>query len=286
MDHPSRRLALLPLLLPRSGASLSTRIQVALERAIALGLFPEGRLPSERLLAATLDVSRTALRAALELVRDSGYAEQSLIGRAGGVPTGQARRMTATEIATRADRALAEIGDLIRVRRVLESAFARAAAIEHSPSRIARLVDTQERLARAPSQLAHRMTDGEFHFELASVTGTEELTGTVLRARADLMRWRDRFPMEDTVGHSVTEHWAIIEGIEAGEPDRAEAAMVEHLDNSEALFRLFLLRYIEDPEGLLAEGEAAIARSFGVARGLDPHPLDHLTGLRLDRSPA
>lgn len=286
MDHPSRRVTLLPLLVPSNGASVSARIQVALERAIALGLFPGGRLPSERQLATTLDVSRTALRSALELVRNSGYAEQSLVGRSGGVPTSQANRMAPDEIAAQADVAAAEIGDLIRVRRVLEVSFARAAARERSPQRIARLIDTQHRLADAPTQLAHRMTDGEFHHELASVVESDELLGCVLRARADLMRWRDRFPMEDTVGHSVTEHWAIIDAIEAGDPDRAERAMQAHLDSSESLFRLFLHRYTEEPEALLAEGEAAIARSFLTVHELDPHPREHLTTRRLHRSPS
>lgn len=285
VDHPSRRVTLLPLLVPSNGRSVSARIQVAIERSIALGLFPEGRLPSERQLAATLDVSRTALRAALDLVRDSGYAEQSLVGRSGGVPTSRANRLTPQEIASKADEALDEIGDLIQVRRVLEASFARAAARERSPQRIERLIDSQQRLADAPTQLVHRMTDGEFHHELASVVASDELLGCALRARADLMRWRDRFPMEDTVGHSVTEHWAIIDAIEAGDPDRAEQAMLAHLDNSEALFRLFLHRYIEEPEALLAEGEAAIARSLEGVNGLDPHPLDDLTTRPLHRSP-
>ncbi|MEM9562405.1 MAG: FCD domain-containing protein [Actinomycetota bacterium] len=261
--EPSRSLALLSLLVPRACGPVSTRIQVAIERSIALGLFPEGLLPSERQLAATLDVSRTALRAALDLVRESGYAERSLVGRAGGVPIGAGRPLTAGEIEQAASRALDEIGELAAVRTFLEPVCARrmASADERTRERqLAPLVESQERLAAAPSPMAHRMTDGEFHYGLAVVSGSDEIIGTLLRARADLLRWRDRLPMQDTVWHSVTEHVAIIDAIRRGDADDAEAATLAHLRSSQELYTLFLQRYVDEPEIVLAEGEAAVSR--------------------------
>ncbi len=236
-------------------------MQVAIERSIALGLFPEGRLPSERQLAATLDVSRTALRSALDLVRSSGYAEQSLVGRSGGVPTSTVRSMQADEIRARANQALAEIGELFNIRNFLEPAFARAAARQWGPDEVETLIESQEQLVNEPTQMTHRLTDFSFHYALALAGGSESVVGVMLRARADLLRWRDRLPMEDTVGHSVTEHWAIIEAIQHRDPDEAEAAMLAHLASSETLFTLFLRRYVEDPEVILAEGEAAVSRA-------------------------
>jgi DNA-binding FadR family transcriptional regulator len=265
---PSRALELLPLLLPRACAPVSARVQVAIERSIALALFPGGRLPSERQLATTLDVSRTALRAGLDLVRASGYAEQSLVGRSGGVPTRLANSMTADEIRDIAGQALDEIGELAAVRRYLEPTFARAAALRGDDRLVERLILSQERLASGPSQMVHRLTDGEFHYALAMVCGADPIIGMVLRARADLLRWRDRLPMEDTVGHSVTEHWAIIDAIQEGDGDGAEAAMRAHLESSEILFTLFLRRYLDEPEIVLAEGEAAVQRRGEPA--LDP----------------
>jgi DNA-binding FadR family transcriptional regulator len=249
---------------------VSARIQVAIERSIALGLFPEGRLPAERQLAATLDVSRTALRAALDLVRASGYAERSLVGRSGGVPTAGGRPLSAEQIAADASQALAEIGELVAIRTFLEPACARLAATDPDHDRVRRLIESHERLVDGPSQLAHRMTDGEFHYELTALSGTKEVVGSVLRARADLLRWRDRLPMEDTVGHSLTEHRAIIEAIQAGDPDRAEAAMRDHLESSALLYTLFLRRYIEEPVSVLAEGRAAVDRSADPARPQPP----------------
>lgn len=279
MQDASRSLRLAAHFMPRTGGTVSSRTQVALERAIALGLFAGPLLPSERDLSAALGVSRTALRVALRTLRESGYVDRSLVGRAGGVPTGVAvRRLPADEISAKAREALAGLDQIMELRRFLEPACARAAAIERSRSRVERLVDSQERLSRSPDQLAHRMTDGEFHYELAMASGSDEIVACVLRARADLMRWRDRLPMEDTVGHSMTEHLAIIEAVSEGDGNGAETAMREHLDNSDSLFRLFLHRYVEDPEIVLAEGEAAVARSLNRDRAapdptivIDPH---------------
>ena len=280
---PSRVLELLPLLVPRACGPLTGRIQVAIERGIALGLFPEGRLPAERQLSAALGVSRTALRAALDLVRRSGYAEQSVVGRSGGAPTRAAQPLTAEEIAGNANQALADVDRLVAIRRFLEPAFARQAAMERSSERIGRLIESQEQLAGRPSQLVHRMTDGTFHYELAATSGSDEIIGAALRARADLLRWRDRLPMEDTVGHSVTEHWAIIDAIQDGDADRAEAAMLDHLESSSALFTLFLRRYVKDPEVLLAQGQAAVARSADPS--IAAHPvLDEFMTHRLHRA--
>ncbi len=274
---PSRRLDLLPLLLPRACGPVSRRLQIAIERSIALGFFPEGRLPAERQLAAALEVSRTALRAALDLVRESGYAEQSLVGRLGGVPTAPGRPLSAEQITADAHRALADIDRLLAVRHFLEPACARRAASEPHDDRVRRLIDSQERLADAPTQMAHRLTDGDFHYELTLVSGTDEVVGAVLRARADLLRWRDRLPMEDTIGHSVTEHRAVIDAIRAGDPDGAESAMRAHLESSALLYTLFLRRYIDEPVTVLAEGRAAVDRSIDPGRRPEPltsHP-DH-----------
>jgi DNA-binding FadR family transcriptional regulator len=242
-----RNAALLPLLLPNSGGTVSTRIQVALERAIALGLFPDGRLPAERLLAANLDVSRTALRSALELVRHSGYADRSLVGRHGGVPTSRVPHLTPDEVAATADRALAEVGELFRVRRFLEPALARAAAADGSPERLQRLVRGHGRLTGASTVAAHEDIGGELHYELATVAGTDEIIGCAIRARADLLRWRDRLPMEDPVEHSIIEHGAIIDAIGAAEPDRAATAMTTHLARAEDRYRRFLQHHRARP---------------------------------------
>jgi DNA-binding FadR family transcriptional regulator len=268
---PSRRLELLPLLVPRACGPVSGRVQIAIERSIALGLFPEGRLPAERHLASALDVSRTALRAALDLVRASGYAEQSLVGRTGGVPTASGIPLSPEQVAADANQALIEIDRLAATRDFLESACARRAAADRPRELVRQLIESQERLVDAPTQVAHRLTDGEFHYTLSMASGTDEVVGAVLRARADLLRWRDRLPMEDTVGHSVTEHHSIIAAIEAGCPDEAEAAMRDHLDSSRQLFMLFLRRYVDEPISVLAEGRAAVDRSLDPATA--PKPL-------------
>ena len=220
---------LLRLLSTSSLATTAERVQVALERAVALGMFPHGRLPAERKLSAALGVSRSSIRAGLEAVRESGYVENSLLGRSGGTPTRPSPRLSSAEINCRAIEAQKEIRELMSARQIVEPSCARAAARSRDPVLIGRMVDSQRVLAGDRSALAHRVTDSDFHIAIAFASRSSEAVGVVLRTRADLMRWRDRLPMEDAIDETLSGHSEILDAIVRGDGGAAAEAMFGHL---------------------------------------------------------
>ena len=82
---------LVPIAMPTAGERIAERIVTA----IALGEFvPDQRLPTERDLAAMLEVSRTTVREALQRLQAAGYVTTRR-GRAGGtfVTASQGQRL-------------------------------------------------------------------------------------------------------------------------------------------------------------------------------------------------
>ena len=177
---------LLRLLSTSSLATTVERVQAAIEQAVALGIFPHGRLPAERKLSTALGVSRSAIRAGLEAVRESGYIENSLLGRSGGAPTRVSPLLPSAEIGKRATEAQAEIRELMSTRQIVEPSCARAAANSNDQVLIDRMIESQRVLAEERSALAHRVTDSDFHLAIAFASRSKEAIGVVLRTRADL----------------------------------------------------------------------------------------------------
>ena len=250
---------LLRLLSTSSLATTAKRVQVALERAVALGMFPHGRLPAERKLSSALGVSRSSIRAGLEAVRESGYVEISLLGRSGGAPTRPSPLLSSAEISQRAIEAQKEIRELMSARQIVEPSCARAAAQSRDPVLIGRMVESQRVLAEDRSALAHRVTDSDFHIAIAFASRSSEAVGVVLRTRADLMRWRDRLPMEDAIDETLSGHGEILDAIVQGDGSTAAGAMLGHLQATGDLFDRYLDAYIvasdrsPEPLGLKAE---------------------------------
>lgn len=231
---------LLRLLSTSSLATTTERVQVAIERAVALGLFPHGRLPAERKLSAALGVSRSAIRAGLEAVRESGYIENSLLGRSGGAPTRVSPIFPSAEISSRAAEAQAEIRELMNARQIVEPSCARAAAISKDQVLIDRMIESQRVLAQERSALAHRVTDSDFHLAIAFASRSKEAIGVVLRTRADLMRWRDLLPMYDEIDETLAGHERILEAVIRGDGGEAARAMLSHLQATKDLFDTYL----------------------------------------------
>ena len=240
---------LLRLLSTSSLATTVERVQAAIERAVALGIFPHGRLPAERKLSTALGVSRSAIRAGLEAVRESGYIENSLLGRSGGAPTRVSPLLPSAEISKRAIEAQAEIRELMSTRQIVEPSCARAAAKSNDQVLIDRMIESQRVLAEERSALAHRVTDSDFHLAVAFASRSKEAIGVVLRTRADLMRWRDRLPMVDRIDETLAGHEEILEAVINGDGAAAAAAMFSHLQATKDLFDSCLESYFDASGG-------------------------------------
>lgn len=199
---------------------------------------PGDRLPPERELIVSLDMSRTVLRRALEALEREG-----LIWRHVGKGT-----FVAAQANLAAEGGLAELIQqvtpvhLMRARLSLEPAIAREAAINASDEAVARIKLARERAADASSWAEYEAQDDLFHRTVAEATGNVlllalfEQLNQVRRAVAwNIVVRSSSHPPRDH--SSFSEHDRIADAIEARDPAAAHAAMRAHLGSVSA--RLF-----------------------------------------------
>jgi DNA-binding GntR family transcriptional regulator len=179
------------------------------------------RRPGERIVeadvAAAFKVSRTPVREALLRLVDEGLIE----------------------IASRSSIHVARIPaallpDAIFVRSAVEHAIARAAARRSRASSIMLLrgsIELQrESLGRGDSNAFHE-ADEAFHAGLAVAAGRPHAWTMVQQVKTQLDRYRRlTLPEERRMERVVEEHTAIVDAIEARDPDGAGRAMDHHLD--------------------------------------------------------
>ena len=111
------------------------------------------------------------------------------------------------------------------VRRAASSGEWLVAELEH-------LVQEQERLQRQP--VAFIECDREFHRTIVRAAGNPILAGFYesLRDRQLRMGLQAIAVSADRVGIVLSEHVAILNGIRSGDPEKAAAAMADHLSNT------------------------------------------------------
>ncbi len=201
-------------------------------------LHPGDRLPRENELAERLGVSRSSLREAVRALAALNVIET--------------RQGDGTYVTSLTPEVLLEvIGfgiDLVRdpsllevfqVRRFLETAATAAAAISITDDELVSLRDCMGRMDRAESVEELVRADEEFHHIVAEATRNsvlvalmDNLSSRTVRARL----WRgvmDRGVIERTKQW----HHAILEGLEARDPQLAEAADTMHLAEGESWLR-------------------------------------------------
>jgi DNA-binding FadR family transcriptional regulator len=214
----------------RHGNALEDAVARILQ-TIRLGVVGPGEaLPAERELAQRFSVSRDTVRDAIRELADAGYLVARR-GRYGGT-------FVADELpSARVELAPSELDELVRLRAVLETGAARAAAERGGG------VELAGHLARcrgaAPAD--YRRLDSRLHLAIAEAAGIPALLGLVAENRARVNELLDAFPLlPRNIEHSDRQHAAIVDAVLAGRPDAAEALMREHLDGSAALLRGFL----------------------------------------------
>jgi DNA-binding FadR family transcriptional regulator len=225
----------------RTGNPFEETVERLLQ-AIKLGVVvPGDRLPSERDLAARLNVSRVTLREAIHALTEAGYVE-SRRGRYGGTFVNE---QLPTPRRTSAKRLARELGngldDALVLRSALETGAAEAAAARSLSS------GEREHLRRrldetsAASLSDYRRLDSRLHLAIAEVSGSASLTSATADVRMRLNELLDAIPLlERNIQHSNEQHQVIVDAILAGDPEAARRAMQEHLSGTAALLRAFL----------------------------------------------
>ncbi len=199
--------------------SLADRVFERLEMDILTGKYPIGEIISEKRLSEELGVSRTPIREALARLLEEDLVEDT---SAGTVVVG----MTDDDMK-----------DIYEVKARIEKIAARRAAENISDEQLARMkeiVALQEFYVGKEDLATVRDLDTEFHDILYDACGSKILKRTLSPIHHKLMRYR-RSSLEVNSkrrGKSIGEHAAVAEALAAHDPDRAEAAIVEHIKNA------------------------------------------------------
>ena len=209
-----------------------------IEEQILNGTLRSGsKLPSERDLAAMLDVSRPSVREALRALGVLGIVDSN---PGSGEDSGSVisnRTGESLAVLIQLSVALSNIGmaELVDVRVKLEQRAAYRAAARRTEVDIAEIWDTVERMHQAgedPAQLSALSAD--FHLQVARASGNRLIIDLV-----EALRSASRAGMDEVVGdpvnwsqfsHALTmEHTDIFNAIEAGDGETAAKLIGSHI---------------------------------------------------------
>jgi GntR family transcriptional repressor for pyruvate dehydrogenase complex len=205
-------------------------------QTIRLGVVAPGEaLPAERDLATRFSVSRDTVREAIRSLSDAGYLVARR-GRYGGTFVSDSLP-AADAVPPAAD----EIEDVLVLREILEVGAARAAAGRELGAAERDLLWTRLGEAAASSVDDYRRLDSRLHLTIGELVGAPSLVSLLADNRTRVNALLDGIPLlARNIEHSNQQHEAIVVAILTGNPERAEAAMAEHLAGSAALLRAFL----------------------------------------------
>ncbi len=199
------------------GETASQRIHAALrEQIIAMDIAP-GTALQEKQIATACGVSRTPVREAILKLADERLVD---IFPQYGTFVSRISRPA--------------VRDAMVIRQSLERTAVREAARLADGDGLARLREclALQRSAHETGQLdVFHSADEAFHQLVAEISGHPNLWRVVRAEKAQVDRCRIlTLPVPDRRLSVMAEHAAIVEAIAAGDPDRAEAAMAQHLD--------------------------------------------------------
>lgn len=219
-----------------------------LRELILSGSFAPSEWLRESDLANALKVSRTPVREALKRLADEQLVERE-VNRGSRV-----RPMT-----------LEDAIAVYVVRESLEGLAARAAALAQPPDLLARLRALEEEMSK-PGKSAQELAglNIEFHRAIRHASGNVYLERFLLQVEHAVRRFgSSTFESLHRVGEIHDEHRAIVEAIEAGDPDAAERNASHHIRKALDARVSRLLR------GMNVSAEESVLLSGRPARGAD-----------------
>src|ERR1700752_3569451 len=201
----------------RMRASRTTRVEVydALRASIVSLQRTPGQRLSEAELARELGVSRTPIREAIIQLRADGLVE-----------------VTPQFGSFVSKISLRNVREAQFAREALECAAVRVAVERVDDAVVERLRQniSLQRAAQASADLEqfYRL-DEAFHRELVAAIGDAGISGLLERSAPPLNRVRRlRLPVPDVIEELIDQHSAVLEGLERGDADQAEAALRHH----------------------------------------------------------
>ena len=207
-----------------------------IQRLIVDGVLKPGdKLPPERELAERLAVSRGSVRDAIRTLELVGLVEPRQ--GEGTVVADLSSEALAMPIASVLLRKRELIGELLDIRKMIEPALAARAAVRASAEEIAHLEDVLRRQQKKVLSGEPAVEeDTEFHYAIA-VAARNSVVRKVLDVLMDLLReTRSRsLQLQGRQQRSLAGHRRVLDAIKRRDPDAAERAVRQHLNEIEEI---------------------------------------------------
>jgi len=212
--------------------------------AVALGVYVPGQqLPTERELSAMLGVSRSSIRAALQMLTEGGYVEVRH-GRTGGYfVLAEWGPASAAHVRRHLVANWGQFEHVFDARTLIEPLIARTAAARRTQGDMAPIRAALRAYLDASNRDASRQADTSLHRAIAEATHNPILvaTSTDLRARITLNLGAE--PYTDAVrATAIEQHQQLVEAVAEGRGDDAAGIAARHFDLSEQLIRRLVKR--------------------------------------------
>lgn len=201
-------------------------------------LSPGDRLPAERELAASLGVSRSTLRVALQSLLDEGWLEVRR-GRHGGSFVARWPDMPqANQLADVLMRYRSKLPELLDYRRAVESTAAACAAQRGTQEELDELLSLNQMFAECYQNFeVGRAIDARFHIGVARAAHSPRLMEAVTEVQSALTEVLDvmMYYIGDQIQDSIRDHQLILDAICRRDEAGAQRAMLNHVTAIEQL---------------------------------------------------
>jgi GntR family transcriptional repressor for pyruvate dehydrogenase complex len=205
--------------------------------AISVGdLGVGGRLPSERTLAAQMEISRPTLREAIRVLSDAGIIEVKA-GSGGGMFV-RSDAIPSSLLERRSQLRVSEVSDVLEARRLLEPRVVQLAALygtEEDFEVMRKTIEDQRQAARNRKRFLD--LDIRFHLAIARATRNATVVSLMRLLLRQLEIARDmaiRAPHDSEWAIGI--HERTLAAIMSGDHDAIEAAMDEHMSYLERIW--------------------------------------------------
>jgi GntR family transcriptional repressor for pyruvate dehydrogenase complex len=190
---------------------------------------PGSRLPPERQLSESLGVGRSAVREALAALEILGIV--SVRPGSGTYLRENTSELLPTTLSWGLMLSASRTAELLEVRGGLEIQAATLAATRITPDELAKLHEYVGIMRDSFDDMnAFIEADARFHLQIASSAGNVVLRDLLQTVRSLLRLWVERgLKTQQQASDAYREHVAVLEAIESGDPEAAEAAMTSHM---------------------------------------------------------
>ena len=192
--------------------SLANQVYQQIEKNILSGVYSPGEIISESKLSEELGVSRTPIREAMARLEN-----EKLIGI---TPSG-------TVVLGITDQ---DVADMFTVKRALEPIVVISG---EDLARLKEILDQQEFYEEKQNIEKVRNLDTQFHDIIYSASGSPILQAILSPIHHKLMKYRkDSLTKTGRSRYSISEHVKIYEAIEAGDQEKIEELVLNHVDQA------------------------------------------------------